>query len=103
MRLLDVALASREWVTALSMHRRKRACRSDIRDAGELEKALNRAVLAVFSVQDGEHHADFADRTGAVRLEETRPAVLRSGERKAVRFSGCSTHVPSSIASMPPE
>ena len=46
------------------VHRERRAgdARADVRDAGELEQALHRPVLAERPVQDREHDVDVGDR-----------------------------------------
>ena len=49
--------------------RRRRDAGSDVRDTGELEQALDSAVLAERAVQDREHHVNGAERGGRVRSQ----------------------------------
>ena len=46
--------------------------RADVRETGELEKALYRPVLAERPVQDGEHDVDFGERRARCLVREDR-------------------------------
>ena len=45
---------------------------ADVGDAGELEQALDGAVLAERAVQDGQDDVDGAERLGRLRVREHR-------------------------------
>ena len=59
---------------------------ADVRDTAQLEKALNRAVLAVLAVQDGEDHIELAEGAGAALFEDDKPrrTAVRRKEGRAV-------------------
>ena len=66
-----------ELLGELLVHRGGRGehVRPDVRDAGHLQQALDRAVLAVRAVQHREDHVDVAERAGALgRVEHDQAA-----------------------------
>ena len=64
---------------------------ADVGDAGEFEQSLDRAVLAVRTVQDGEHHVDgrqdLTGTGGKCHQLAAAPRIRRQGQLGA-RFGG---------------